>query len=218
MPLPLVLAAAALPAAYQVGAGIVQGIRGKQMARNNKRPTYQIPQEILANQKLAAAAYADPRLAGQDLIEENLRTSTATGIDTAKNISSDSGDILDAITKLYTGESSNMKNLGISAAEQQQNDLNRLLGVNETVGAYQDKAFDYNKNQPYQDKAAASSALIEAGNKNIFGGLDTLGAVGQSSILPGGSLYPYMNKKKAPVATTASPYSPWVSSKLNTIQ
>jgi hypothetical protein len=213
MPLPLLLAAAAIPSVYKAGSGIVQAIRGKQMARNNQRPTYEIPQAIAGNQKLAANAYADPRLAGQDIMEDNLRSATATGLDAAKNISTDSGDILDAVSRLYGRESAGVNQLNLAGAQQQQRDLAQLMGANSQLGAYQDLAFDYNKNQPYQDRAGASSALIEAGNQNIYGGLDTLGSLTQSFIAPGGALASYGRKRVPPANTNSS----WVNKQLGTM-
>jgi membrane protease subunit (stomatin/prohibitin family) len=47
--------------------------------------------------------------------------------------------------------------------------LGNLGAVQSEMGQYRDREFDINKMQPFQDAAAAKSALIEGGIQNLFG-------------------------------------------------
>jgi hypothetical protein len=57
------------------------------------------------------------------------------------------------------------------------------------MAGYRDRAFEINKMQPYQDAAAAKSALIEGGIQNMFGALQSFNPlkIGQNQQQPTGS-------------------------------
>lgn len=171
----------AIPAAYQMGTGIVQGIRGRRLAKKTKRPVYEIPQEILANQKLAKNAYGAASaygLPGQGRIQAGMDQSQANA---ARGISmsqqSPSSQLLG-----YAALDQNSKNaanqLGIQSATFRQGNMDRtrqgLMGANNILAQYRDKEFDYNKTKPFEATMAAISALRKGSIENIYGGLGSM--------------------------------------------
>lgn len=215
MPIPLAITAAAIPSLYKTGAGFLQTLQGKIMGGRNTRPTYEIPEQVLENQRLAQREYTDPRLPGQSIMEDQLRNVTGTGVGQAKNVTTSSGDLIDAVTRLSSLEGRNINDLNLEGARKQERDLANLMNTNDVLAEYQDRKFDYNQNQPFQDNAAAASAMIGAGNQNVFSGLDTLGALAQSATSPGGALY--KRKTLTPTSGTGTynpSSSPWITNKL----
>jgi hypothetical protein len=69
--------------------------------------------------------------------------------------------------------------LTIDNQQRQQNINNYIQGLN-NYGAYEDKAFAYNKDQPYQDMAAAIRALKGAGEQAKYAGAQTVANAGSN--------------------------------------
>lgn len=63
--------------------------------------------------------------------------------------------------------------------QRQQNISNYVQGLN-NYGQYEDKAFAYNKDQPYQDMAAAIRALKGAGEQAKYAGAQTVANAGSN--------------------------------------
>lgn len=184
----------AVPALYQMGTGIVQGIRGRKLAKKTKRPVYEIPQEILANQKLAKNAYSAASaygLPGQGRIQAGMDQSQANA---ARGISmsqqSPSSQLLG-----YAALDQNSKNaanqLGIQSATFRQGNMDRtrqgLMGANGILAQYRDKEFDYNKTKPFEATMAAISALRKGSIENIYGGLSSLANTAGALLNRGGT-------------------------------
>ena len=195
MPIPLALAAiAAAPAIYQGATGIVQGIRGRKLAKKTKRPVYEIPQEILANQKLAKNAYSAASaygLPGQGRIQAGMDQSQANA---ARGISmsqqSPSSQLLG-----YAALDQNSKNaanqLGVQSATFRQGNMDRtrqgLMGANGILAQYKDKQYDENSKRPFEATMTAISALRKGSIENIYGGLSSLANTAGALLNRGGT-------------------------------
>jgi|GEM_PF-5152123 len=172
--------------ALSAGIGIGQHARGENILRNLHRPTYYIPGSQNGALNVAQSQYDDSSLPGQAGLENQLSANTAAGLTAAQQSSSSSGDVIDAITKLYKNQNQGNINLGIEAAR---NHLQNAMNLQNELGnqaQYEDKAFNYNINDPYQEKKQEGQSLVTAGNQNIAGGIGSALGVGASYAAAGG--------------------------------
>lgn len=151
--------------------GIGQMIKGKKMARDNKRPTYEIPDEIKKNlsQAQMMAMEGLPEEQKNQYIQNLQRASNfaLSGMSDRKGGLAGLGSLVQGQQDAYTG----LLSADAQAKQQNQQALMQQRGV---MADYKDKAFGLNKMEPYQQKVAESQALIGAGLQNIGGGLGSL--------------------------------------------
>ena len=193
MPLPALAAAAiaAAPAigsaAYKIFAGGKQVRDGKKIDKNNKFIKYERSGEVRDALALSERNYLNG-MPGSDLYENRIGTSAAMAMESATQGASSSGDVLDAATKISQNTNNALLDLGIQEDEFKQRALGGYTDQLENTAQYADKEFNYNVAQPYQRNAAAASALIGAGNQNVFSGVDEgLGAAAsalRSGLMP----------------------------------
>lgn len=179
------LAAAAIPALFKGISGIVQANRGKRLMAENIRPTYNRPDEVRQSQSIAENSYYNGVMPGQSQLQNQLAAEQASALGSVTNASTSSGDLLDSINKLNYNRNNQLNNIAGQGAQwklQQQGALQNQLAQS---AQFSDKEFDLNKMQPYQDRAAAASALIQSGNQNIYGALDSIGGLAASAAFKG---------------------------------
>lgn len=149
--------------------GAAQFIKGRNILKNAERPVYEIPEEIAKNMSIA------DRMAMQGLPDEQKRQFV-------ENLNRQTGSVLSGFTSRKAGltgltdlaQSQNdaFKNLAVEdAAAKQANQLAAMQQRN-IMASYRDKAFEYNKAQPYADTVAEGQALTGAGMQNAFAGID----------------------------------------------
>lgn len=195
---PIGAAVSAIPALFQGISGIFQGGKARRMARDLKRPTlnpqqYNIPPEVAQYLNSTQNRMVNPQLAGQQTIEDKLGANTS-------NAASDvvqRGGGLNTIADIYGKQMDATAGLGVQAAQNYQEqtakkegDVAQALQYSAGQNQYKQgqdlerymKMFDYNQNQPYQEKSAAISALRDASNRNVYGSLDKLGMIGAASL------------------------------------
>lgn len=169
-----------------VTAGAIQYFKGKSDQKKNKRPDYQIPDEV--NQNLSL----EQRMALQGLPQEQKQQY----IDNIQRNSSNS------LRELGTR---NAGLAGVATANQQQGDAyQNLLGMdsqarmanqkgvidaNQNLANYRDQAFQTNQLNPYYEKTAQNQAMMGAGLQNIGKGVQ-LGGSGFSSYGKSNGGYP----------------------------
>lgn len=182
-----VLAAAGLASGggiYKTIAGARQAKRGKDILKNLVRPTYTRPGEVTQALNLAERNYLNG-MPGANIAENRIGTSSATAMGTATQGASSSADVLDAATRINLNENNALNDLAVQEANFKQNALGGYLGELHNNATYADKEFDYNLNQPYQQKAAEASALIGAGNQNIYSGVSDIAGLGTNLLMGG---------------------------------
>ena len=164
----LPLAAFAIPGAIQGALGIGQLIGGALM--KPKRPEYEIPaaaQEELAmsrmglNARMPGVAYAENRLAQNS-------ANAGYGLNRA---ATNPNQILNGLASIQMN--ANIASRGLMEAEagdaiRRESNLRRSLGV---MASYQNRKWEVDKMQPFQDKARTKAALIGSGLQNISGGV-----------------------------------------------
>jgi len=184
--MPLLTAAAILvPELIKLGSGIAQKIKAKKLGKGLKRPEYKVPgsvREAVSNARIAAI---NPEFAGQRAIESKLSASTSAGISRMKEATSSGTELLNTISGLQGQESAGIRDIGISAQQAQVQDMANLDRALSTQAGYEDKAFERNKMQPFEETAAAVAALKGAGAQNIYSAAAGLGKGAQ--LLGGGA-------------------------------
>ena len=198
MPLPLAIPfiAAAVPSLVQAGVGFAQQRRAKQFARK-PAPTYTIPSAITEYVRNARAGVLGNQMPGLARTEENIATGMASGISAAKEAGQDPSSIMAAISGLGGGAMQAQGDLQTQVTAFKQSQQDRLNTALQTLGQAQDKEFDINKMQPYLAAMAASSALREAGGRNLMTSVSNLGQLGVLAASGGG----IFGKGQAPSST-----------------
>ena len=154
------------PSLIQGGLSAIQLLTS--LGINPQRPTYTVPQEVqdkLAQNQVNLNARSAGAARGQDNIFANQASTLLNAAQAGGGISNQllAGAMAQANTNQALGD------LSASEAEDFQRRLSNLGVVQSEMGQYRDREFDINKMQPFQDAAAAKSALIEGGIQNLFG-------------------------------------------------
>jgi len=75
---------------------------------------------------------------------------------------------------LVQGQNDAYTGLLSADADARQQNQQQLMQQRDVMAQYQDKSFDFNKAQPYEQKLAQSQALMGAGMQNISGGSSSM--------------------------------------------
>lgn len=174
--LPLLAVSAGLGLA-KAGYGIYQGIKQNNQAKkiDTTRPTYNIPGEVAANQAMYRDMANSSRMPGQSIAENNIKAGTANSLNALTQTGGGVNNILAAVGGLNQNQNNAMNNLATQGAQFQLQNKDKFANSNNVMAQYRDKAFDYNKNQPYMMNVARKNALQQAGATNINNGLTTAG-------------------------------------------
>lgn len=160
----------AITAGVQAIGGTAQLIAGARMAKKNKAPTYEIPAEVSQNLSDAQRMALEGMPAEQkQQYVQNLQRSTMFGL----NAMNDRKAGLAGLSSLVQNQNDAYGNLLSMDAQARQQNQQLLMQQRENMAQYKDKQFDFNKVQPYLQKAQAAQALQGAGIQNILGGLQT---------------------------------------------
>jgi hypothetical protein len=195
---------AAGASAFKGISGAIQVGKGKTMAKNNIRPVYQRPGEVNQGLALAEQGYYNAVMPGTSQAINNISASGAGSFNAATQAASSSGDVLDAISKINFNQGQQFNDLASQQALYKQQQLGNLQSQLANSAQYTDKEFSYNKDSPYQDEAAAASAMIGAGNQNIGSAASELGTIGTAAIMNQGT---GAKIKEAPQLTNVPPMS-----------
>ena len=154
------------PSLIQGGLSAIQLLTS--LGINPQRPKYTVPQEVqdkLAQNQVNLNARSAGAARGQDNIFANQATTLQNATQAGGGISNQllAGAMAQANTNQALGD------LSASEMEDFQRRLGNLGAAQSEMGQYRDREFDINKMQPFQDAAAAKSALIEGGIQNLFG-------------------------------------------------
>jgi len=163
------------PSLIQGGLSAIQLLTS--LGINPKRPTYTVPQEVqdkLAQNQVNLNARSAGAARGQDNIFANQASTLLNAQQAGGGISNQllAGAMAQANTNQALGD------LSTSESEDFQRRLSNLGAAQSEMGQYRDREFDINKMQPFQDAAAAKSALIEGGIQNLFGASQGLAGLG----------------------------------------
>jgi len=189
----------------QTGMGIADMIRsGKKQKEAQsffQKNKYEIPASARAALSAAERSASSLRMPGQDLMEQEVRSSTAQAVGSAREAASSGSDVLAMLSGMYSQEQSQMRGIGQGAAsmyEQRQQQLGQALG---TMAGLEQQKWQYNVLYPYQQMLGQAEALGTRGREAVSGGfggmLGTLGSYQQlqsSENSLAAARAPYMNQ------------------------
>jgi hypothetical protein len=186
--------------AIQTGAGLIGKAKANRLERENVRPTYSTPTEILANQKIAenranSGLPSEQYLKQKRDIDRNARRAIETATSRRSALS-----VVGA-----TQQAADDATLDLNSADARQRLANEknLQQQNQVLAGYRDKEFEWNKKGLYVEKANAIRALKGAANANINSGINT--------IVGAGTTFASLKAGKTPsAAEDVAPQMEWV--------
>jgi len=175
---PISLAAGGIGELFKGIFGAYQMIHGNKKLNDLEanKPEYQIDPNIQYNQQFAG------QLASQGIPDsaKNWYTdSIERGLGSTIQAAKETGQGLGSITTAFGSSNDAFRQLLALDAEQKQKNAQLLMGANKDMAAENLKAFDYNKNIPYQNAYNRWSSMTNSGATNIFGATQGLSSNGQ---------------------------------------
>jgi len=206
--------------AMQLIQGVKQGNQADALKAGNKRPVMGIPKGIKQAENIYQNNAYGTRLPGQGYLENQLQQSTANGMRAISETAQDPASKLAAISSLYGNQMAAQDKIGFEAANNyygNQQNLAQFLGG--TKANAEREVFDYNAIKPYEETAAAASALEGASLQNKYKGTSgLLGSIGGVAGLGinnavDKNVYGAMYRKQNPNATQQDINQAFMSSK-----
>lgn len=199
---------AAIPQVFKGIAGGVQMFSGARDLRHLHRPTYEIPKEMGRATGIAAAAYADPRMPGEDFARQNIDLSASSAL----NAAAESGTP-GLITAIQANRDQSSGALAAQSAQYQQSDADRYRDALGRMAEYRDQAWQMNKFAPYVDKYNEARQKLGGGAQNLYGALDGLGSIAMMH-MAGAAPIPSM-QQRAGDATSRSMFNDAATGSIN---
>lgn len=137
----------------------------------SNRPKYNIQPEVRENQALGAST-AFGKNAGISQGEAMADQTAAQDINTAQQYSSNAGTILNTLKAINNNRNQTKQGLAISDANMRTAGRGQLLNANAQAIDEADKAWNYNVNQPYQNKVGAVRDFTKGASENFWKLLD----------------------------------------------
>jgi hypothetical protein len=171
-------------AAIGGGLGLIKGIFGAvQTAQGtrqlnsllNNRPQYQISQGYQDAFK-TYQSMANSQLPGYDIMKGQIDQSGARTQANLERGAMSSNQLMSGALSSQDKELDAIKNLGLMSAQYRQQQQQNLAGAQQMMGGQQDKAFDYNVNQPWEIRANMAAGKAGVGQQNLFSGLQDIGS------------------------------------------
>lgn len=145
--------------------------RRNRLIRN--MPKYKIAKEAEENVSIAKARAFGRDRAVQNA-EENISKDSATAVSEAKNISSNTSDLLSTISAINANSGNARRQLAQDASTIQQQNVGALMAANQGMIDERDKEFMQNKQAKWDAKMRALEAQ-RASQQNLFGNLFNAG-------------------------------------------
>jgi hypothetical protein len=167
---PVSLAISSVPELFKTINGVAQLVKAGQI--NPSRPLMKVPNAINEATNTARSNYYTRALPEQDYITGRIGAGTAQAIRAAQESGRTPAEIMQTLAGVQNGQNEALTNLAMEGARNQQQNANALYGQLDNQGNGQNLADDYNQRKPYAEQVAAKANLTQAGNTNIYGGLE----------------------------------------------
>jgi hypothetical protein len=164
--------------------GIFQGAKGKKLAKQNVRPTYEIPKEFQQNLAIAENMGRVGLPQQQyNQAQQNFQRNQAGALRQFGRMGNPRG-----LAGIVRAGNDATLNLDVADAQARLANQRAAMGYRGQMGQQQLAKQQWDKFGRYQENAAAASALMGAGRQNVMGGLSELSQVGQMYMYgnPGG--------------------------------
>lgn len=178
------LALAAIPSLVKGISGLAQSRRGNRLAKQNVRPTYDIPKEFQQNVAMAEAMGQTGLPQQQYNAQQNaiMRNQAGGLASLARSANPSAG-----ITSLIRAGNDATMNLNVSDANARLNNQRFAFGQRTNMAQQRLAQQNWNKFAKYQENADAASALQGAGRQNTFGALNDLSQLGVTMLMNKGN-------------------------------
>lgn len=136
---------------------------GREMARKNVRPGFDIEREYFNNQGLAES------MAQQGLSQSSMdyyTTGAERGFTQGADVALQTGAGINAIQQMYDEYNRSLLGATVADARLQQENLRTLMGANKDLAGQKTMQWVLNKYEPYKDRAKAAADEIRAGQQN----------------------------------------------------
>lgn len=184
-----VLAAGLISGGIQAGLGVYQAIQGgrsRRQARRLRRQAesfyeknrFEIPESATRALESAEQQAAMIRLPGQDIMEERIGATTASGIGASREAAQTSTDLMANIANLFEAQTQAEQNLGMQAAQRYDINQATLRGELGRMSALEQEKWRQNVLTPYRQKLAAAGQLMGAGTQELAGGIGGIAQAG----------------------------------------
>jgi hypothetical protein len=187
MPVPpqlIAQGASFIPAIAQGITGMVQSSRARKILENLNRPQYEIPTAVTEALGTARTLASTNQLPNQVQAEMAINQGTANSLYNINQNATSGTEALAAITGVAANENAAMNDLSGRAAVFSQQQNQNLINQLSQYANWQQNAWDYNVNQPYQMKLAEGQAQAAAGMQNKYEALK--GIAGGTANIAGG--------------------------------
>jgi len=154
----------------QAGFGLFQTIKGGIDAKKNERPTYEIPESM--RQAMDTSERMSQRGLDEQTRQNYLQGLTDTRAAAFQGLSDRKAGI-GAVAGVQQREIAGQQQLAAMDNEQRMRNIAALQDMRMRMASFEDKEFELNQMQPYQDRAAAASAMQGAGLQNVFGAAES---------------------------------------------
>jgi hypothetical protein len=161
---------AAIPALISAGVGIWQTLKANKLAKE-ERPDYQIPQSEKDALSIAQQLATQRELPGQDIMEQNIRSGTASGISRMTEVADSPAMLLGNIANMVGKENQSMNQLGIASANYYTQNQRNLQSSLQRMGQQELSKWQYDEMKPYEEAMHAAATMREGGLQNIVGGV-----------------------------------------------
>lgn len=142
------------------------------LLKPKERPKYRIPggiTETTNRARLNANASSDAILQND---EDNIDQSGANAVKNVQRTATSGSDAVLSAGEISGQVDASKMQANRGFAQRKMMNENRLDGALAQEAQYQDKAFDYNVNQPYQEAMDTSNAMFSAGAGNLTDAID----------------------------------------------
>jgi hypothetical protein len=150
-----------------VGEKIIGGIQKNKAQKEFDKNKYEIPSSVNAMLDTVRGVASQRKLPGQEIMEQQIGSTTAQGVEAATRVGRSSSDALGALEGLYGRQMQSQQNLALAGAQNWQENQFKYASALERMGAYQDQKWQYNTLYPYMQKMTGAGQMQEAGNTNI---------------------------------------------------
>lgn len=174
-----------LPTIFKGVTGIGQLFSG--LFGQPDRPTYEPPKAAKDALKVSTNLASQTKLPGQQILETQLGEKTAGMTKSLERMGAGGAGIA-GLSSIYAQEANAKRGLAGQAAQYYMGNQGQLRNQLNNYAQYEDKAWQKNIGDKYEEEAAASSALTQAGLQNTSAALgDAAGSYAYSNLMKGGN-------------------------------
>lgn len=163
--------------------GLIQKGQGRKLLKGLQYPTEQLPQEVVANQRLAEQRAAEGLPSEQyNQAMKNIQRQQLMALRGAH----DRRGGLGVLSGIQQGTNDATLNLDVANANARLNNQRQLMNVNSQTANWKSQLFNANVRDKYNRDYNYGMGLVGMGNQNLVGGIDRLAAGGVGLLAGGG--------------------------------